>query len=464
MDLRLERLMSLSLVTPMPGGQWVHRWTAEALAQSVPAQEQRDRCRRAGEFRLSRGAGQDIDYADGCEATHNFLDAADFDDASDLALQIANFHIERQQTIAAVAWASEVLQRLPNSAADWAPLADIEAQGSLQLGMTDRALVRTREIAEVFERRVQQAPGRADYQRNLAVSFEKLGVLMRALGQGEQEREFFEKSLAIWTRLAEAEPQRTDYQRGLCVPFERLGDLMSALGQGGKAREFFEKSLAIWTKLTDGEPGRADYQKGLCVPLDRLGDLMRSLGQGEQAREFFEKSLAIKKQLANAEPGWADYQRDLSVSFERLGDLMKALLGQGEQARGFFEKSLAIAQRLADAEPGRTDYQRDLSVSYDKLGDLMSDLGQGEQAREFFEKSLVIRQRLAEAEPGRADYQRDLCLSLARCAHCQGAQGVAMAAEAAALARQLRDSGRLSPADAGLIAYFDSLVETLRNS
>jgi hypothetical protein len=91
----------------------------------------------------------------------------------------------------------------------------------------------------------------------------------------------------------------------------------------------------------------------------------------------------------------------------------------------------------------------------------MSALGQGEQAREFFEKSLAIRKRLAEAEPGRADYQRDLCVSLARVASVSGARGLAMASEAATIGRQLRDAGRLAPADAGLIGYLDDLVTEL---
>ena len=319
MGMKLERLASLSLVTPMPEGLWVHRWTAEALAQTAAPQEQRERCRRAGEFRLARGAGQGIGYDDICEATDNFLDAAEFDRACELALQIGQFHIERQQTMAAVAFAAQVLQRLPNTTENWAPLADIEVQGSLQLGRTDRALARTREIAEVFEHRAQQAPGRADYQRDLSVSYNK------------------------------------------------------------------------------------------------LGDLMRNGGQGEQAREFFEKSLAIRK-------------------------------------------------RLAEAEPGRADYQRDLSVSYNKLGDLMRALGQGEQAREFFEKVMAISKRLAEAEPGRADYQRGLCVSLAKCAQVQGAKGAALAAAAAALARQLWDAGRLPVADAGWVGALDTLVETLKNN
>ena len=73
-------------------------------------------------------------------------------------------------------------------------------------------------------------------------------------------------------------------------------------------------------------------------------------------------------------------------------------------------------------------------------------------------------ERLAEAEPGRADYQRDLCVSLEKCAQVQGAKGVALAAAAAALARQLWDAGRLPAADAGWVGALDTLVETLKNN
>jgi tetratricopeptide (TPR) repeat protein len=459
----LERLVSLSLATPLPQGYWVHRWTAEALAQTATPEDQRQRCRRAGEFRLARPQGQEIEYDDICEATYNFLDGSEFDRACGLALQIANFHIQRQQTIAAVALASDVLRRLPNSTHGWAPLADIEVRGSLQLGLTDRALELTREMTQVFENRLQQEPQRADYQRDLSVSYNRLGDLMRDLGQGEQAREFFEKDLAIAKRLAEAEPQRADYQRDLSVSYDRLGDLMRDLGQGEQAREFFENSLAIRTRLAEAEPQRADYQRDLSVPYERLGDLMRDLGQSEQAREFFENSLAIWTKLAKDEPQRADYQRGLSVSYNKLGDLMR-VLGQGEQARAFFENSLAIRTRLAEAEPQRADYQRDLSVSYERLGDLMRDLDQGEQAREFFENSLAIWTRLTKAEPQRADYQRGLCVSLSRCAQIRGgAQGAALAAQAAALAHELQDSGRLSATDASLVTALDALVESIAN-
>jgi len=278
---------------------------------------------------------------------------------------------------------------------------------------TDQARNAYAKAAATAERLARAEPDRADYQRDLAASYDRMGYLYRALGQGEAAREAFANALAIAERLARAEPDRPGYQRDLSVSYERMGDLYGALGQGKAARETFAKVLAIAERLARAEPDRADYQRDLAASYDRMGDLYRALGQGEAAREAFAKALAIAERLARAEPDRAGYQRDLSVSFEKMGDLYRAL-GQGEAGREAFAKALAIAERLARAEPDRADYQRDLSVSYSKMGDVYFALGQAEAARQAYAKALDIAERLARAEPDRADYQRDLGASYQR--------------------------------------------------
>ena len=117
----------------------------------------------------------------------------------------------------------------------------------------------------------------------------KMGDLFRALGQGEDARQAFAKALAIRERLAKAEPDRADYQRDLSVSYNKMGDLFSALGQGEDARQAFVKALAIAERLAKAEPDRADYQRDLSVSYERMGDLFSALGQGEDAREAFAK-------------------------------------------------------------------------------------------------------------------------------------------------------------------------------
>jgi tetratricopeptide (TPR) repeat protein len=117
-----------------------------------------------------------------------------------------------------------------------------------------------------------------------------MGNLYLALGQGDQAREAFLKDLAIAERLAQAEPDRADYQRDLSVSYNKMGNLYLALGQGDQAREAFLNALAIAERLAQAEPDRADYQVDLAVSLARTGAMT-------DTRESLERALAILRTL-----------------------------------------------------------------------------------------------------------------------------------------------------------------------
>ena len=187
-----------------------------------------------------------------------------------------------------------------------------------------------------------------------------MGDLYRALGQGDQARDAYLKSLAIAERLAQAEPDRADYQRDLSVSYEQDGRPLRAPSvratRRGTPTSSPSRSESVWPRPSPTAPITSVTSPS---PTNEMGDLYRALGQGDQARDAYLKSLAIAERLAQAEPDRADYQRDLSVSYNKMGDLYRAL-GQGDQARDAYLKSLAIAERLAQAEPDRADYQVDL--------------------------------------------------------------------------------------------------------
>jgi tetratricopeptide (TPR) repeat protein len=365
---RLARLVDLSLVTPSGRDTyWVHRWTAEAVINRAGGTERRDAFARAGRYRLSRYDARGIEINDIVEAARNFLDAQLFDDASNLALQIAEFLVRSHQSMAATTFVGEIVRRLPASHPDFGPLADIEAQNLLALGFTQRALERYQGLYVEFSNRAQAEPDRADYQRELSVSYKKLGDLYRPLGQVEQARDAYQEALAIDERLAQAAPDRPDYQRDLSISYNKMGEVYAALGLREQARSVYEKALGIRQRLAQADPDRPDYQLDLSISYERMGDLYSVLGEGEQARDVYEKALAIREPLAQAEPDRAEYQRALSVAYNKMGHLYRGL-GQSEQASGAFLKDLAIAERLAQAEPDRADYQLELALSLEHFG------------------------------------------------------------------------------------------------
>ena len=406
----LELLVRLTLLSRVRDSHsFVERWTAQGLKRVVNDEAWRDHCRRAGQYRVMSGA-EGVDVYDAMEAARNFAEAGDYEQASDIAASLAAFLEQQGQLLTLATFAGELLSSLPMDLPASRYLGSREANANQALGLTVAAEARYQQIAENLRQLIVAEPDRADYQRDLSVSYNKLGDLMVAVGRGEEALRLYQQSLEIRSRLANAEPDRAGYQRDLSVSYNKLGDLMVAVGRGEEALRLYQQSLDITVRLGGTEPDRADYQRDLSVSYNKLGDLMAAVGRGEEALRLYQQSLDITVRLAGAEPDRADYQRDLSVSYERLGDLMVGL-GRGEEALLLHQQSLEIRTRLAGAEPDRADYQRDLSVSYNKLGDLMVAVGRGEEALRLYQQSLEIRSRLAGAEPDRADYQRDLSVS-----------------------------------------------------
>jgi tetratricopeptide (TPR) repeat protein len=103
-------------------------------------------------------------------------------------------------------------------------------------------------------------------ERVLLVLWNRMNSVPRPRG------ELYENALGIAERLVEQEPGRADYLRDLSVSYSKMGDLQSALGQGETARQFYEKALGIRERLVEQEPGRADYNLDLANSLARLAD------------------------------------------------------------------------------------------------------------------------------------------------------------------------------------------------
>src|SRR5262249_14731340 len=147
------------------------------------------------------------------------------------------------QTAEVAALAAEVLGVLPPEHRAFAAIADAEGTALIALGASSAARTRYESLLRYHEARAQAEPDRADFQRDLSVSYERIGDLYSALGQGQLARQAFQKSLDIAERLAKAEPDRADFQRDLAVSCSRMGDLYRDLGQGELARQAFQKAL-----------------------------------------------------------------------------------------------------------------------------------------------------------------------------------------------------------------------------
>jgi tetratricopeptide (TPR) repeat protein len=105
--------------------------------------------------------------------------------------------------------------------------------------------------------------------------------------------------LAIRKTLAAADPSNADKQRDLSVSYERLGDVLVAEGKLGEARKSFEDALAIRKTLAAADPSNADKQRDLSVSYWKSANIAVAQGRFDEAQTALEdgKRLAERLQL-----------------------------------------------------------------------------------------------------------------------------------------------------------------------
>ena len=90
---------------------------------------------------------------------------------------------------------------------------------------------------------------------------------MQALGRGDEALTRYQASLAIRERLAAGEPDRADYQRDLSISCERLA---SATDNPSDVRAWQMRGIDIHRRLIQGDPARTDLVVELAVKLLNL--------------------------------------------------------------------------------------------------------------------------------------------------------------------------------------------------
>jgi len=278
------------------------------------------------------------------------------------------------------------------------------------LGDNRKAFEKYQQSQLLLEQVVKAEPDNLNLQRDLAVSYNRVGDMHLNSGDNAAALKAYQESLAIRKKLAELDSNHTEWQRGLSVSYERVGDMHEKSGDNAAALKAYQESLAIRKKLVELDPKHTEWQRDLSVSHNKVGDMHVKTGDNAAALKAYQESLAIRKRLAELDPNHTEWQRDLSVSHNKVEE-MHVKSGDNAAALKAYQESLAIRKRLAVLDPKHTQWQRDLSVIDDRLGDMHVTTGDNAAALNAYQESLAIRKKLAELDPAVVEWQTDLVVS-----------------------------------------------------
>jgi len=121
--------------------------------------------------------------------------------------------------------------------------------------------------------------------------------------------------------LVHRDPDNSQWQRDLAVSHNKIGDTLLSQGDQPEALTAYRASLAIRETLAHRDPGNSQWQRDLSVSHDRIGDVLMSQGNLPGALTAYRASHAIAETLVDQDPGNNEWQRDLIVSHVKLSEM-----------------------------------------------------------------------------------------------------------------------------------------------
>ncbi len=214
---------------------------------------------------------------------------------------------------------------------------------------------------------------------------------------------------------ARSSPRRTpatpSWQRDLSVSFEKIGDVQSAKGDLDGALKAYQDSLAIAEKLAAQDPGNAGWQRDLSVSFRTRSATCRARRAISTARSRPTRTASPSREARRAGP------RQRRLAARPLGQLRaRSATCRARRAISTARSrptrtASPSAEKLAAQDPGNAE------LAARPLGQLREDRRRAEREGRSRRRAQGLpgqprhREKLAAQDPGNAGWQRDLIVS-----------------------------------------------------
>lgn len=121
-------------------------------------------------------------------------------------------------------------------------------------------------------------PDNTDVVRDAAVAHEKMGNVLKALGNFRSALESRRQSLEIFKRLAAADPKNRQAQHSLAISYMHLGDLLGDLDslnpeRRAEALKAYRRSMEILQTIISSDSANSKAQSTVDIIRDRIQSL-----------------------------------------------------------------------------------------------------------------------------------------------------------------------------------------------
>lgn len=304
-----------------------------------------------------------------------------------------------------------------------------DALATLPGSTATRALLARRAL-EYLDELAKEVTTDASLQRELAVTYQKVGDLQGLpyqanLGDTAGARASYQKSVAILERLSAGPSPDTSDTVALGTAYQRIGSVLTRMNEPSGALANLRKALQIRERLVKPHPDDRELRQQLAESSVSTGDaLLSSQGDTLEAMSLYDRARAIRQALLATTPddprllnGLAESHHRLGAIFETFGDLLADTLGPANATKSFRQslahhrEAMVIATRLLTNDANNMGFRRLVADATGETARLVAKSGSPGEAVDLYRPVLTSFESLAAADPANQEAGFDLSVS-----------------------------------------------------
>jgi tetratricopeptide (TPR) repeat protein len=244
-------------------------------------------------------------------------------------------------------------------------------------------------------------PDRIERRAGIARSHELLAIALNSTHRHEEAKEAYRAARDNYCKLMALYRGKSNSQDQV-VEYSVLGVIHEALGELNEAKEAFRRSVTMGKQLAKEFPSRPGIRHDLAMAQHNLGMLLLKQDDLKGAEEVFQGNKELFQKLAVELPLNPDLRWLLSGTYRNLAVIMEKT-NRPKETETYWRDSIRECQKLVDEFPKQDEYRLLLARDHDELAHFLYGKGRHQEAESHW------REALKYYKPGAGELETVYC-------------------------------------------------------
>jgi eukaryotic-like serine/threonine-protein kinase len=239
-----------------------------------------------------------------------------------------------------------------------------------------------------------------------ARAYHRMGRLNQILGRSQASENAYRRALNLGHQLAADYPSQHEFRKELALTYNVLGVLLRAT-RSREAEAAYSEALALLMQLVSDFPDQYEFRQAQAGIYNNLGNLFGETGRLKEAEDAHAEALAIRKQLAADFPSGINIRRALAMSHSNLGWIFQTTERLPESEAAYRDAVAFQREHLAEY-PNQPEFRLELAKYLFHLGNVLRDTGRPEDAKQTRAEAVAIFKQLVADFPSRPEFRQEM--------------------------------------------------------